>query len=558
MGNTPPSRQRQAVSPVEKPKEKEYRLKKETDSLKAVVDLFFLENGEEEKNCIIWLTEHAFVRLGSSSASSLPYFRLHSSDERISLRLSRGMSNPNHYLEIHAPTLEEEISCLDLLAGLQDTYFKGMRLSTYVPGEYGLLICPLTGRLLEKIILQNPERHNRFFKMVFTEEQGRVLAVSGTRTDIGLYSCEFEDVKAFVEAFSARLDSGPVKLTISGRLPFQNVEQFVLFLSQQRELEYLSLRFVALTRDVYRAVEAAEIRDLDLIGSNLEGGAALVESVSGVGRGPKGLSISRGTFDSPERAISFLNALRGNAYLERLELDSFNYFRDDTPQALAPALRENKGLTNLTLSHCRLDILSWSELMAAISTHPSLRMLKFQYIYGENLCDEPPSSSLKRDRTIALADMLLVNKGVDEIPFDEYTFDQALWGVLVVPRVECNLYRKWFPALQKIQVPSTRAAIVAMALARVASKPSLLWMVLSQNPDVLCSYLDESLTLDDSLSVLARKRSRSLSRRNLIVAWTIVLGGSLWLLFPRTHLCGCLNFNTSTVKTYVMSRLRPP
>jgi hypothetical protein len=461
-----------------------------------------------KKRKIIWLTDYSFVRLGSPSARRL----LHAvyQNKRISLELSRSilLRDPTHSLSIHSPTLEEAISCLDHLAGLQDTYFKGMRLSTFIPREYGRHICPFTNRILEKILLQNPERHNRFIYMSFTAEQGRVLAVTGTRTDIGLDSCEFEDVNAFVEAFAARLDSGPVKLTISGRHPFQNVEQFVLFLQQQRKLEYLALRLITLVGDICKAVGATEIPDLDLHGYTLEdGGAALVESVS-VGRGPKGLAITRTLFDSPERIISFVSALRGNTYLERLELGSFGNFREGTAQALAPALRENKGLTNLTLSRYSLDNRSWSELMDAISTHPSLRMLKFERIHDDN--ENEPSSSMKRDRTIAVTGMLTANTQVDEIPFDDYSFDRFNWDKLVAPRLECNLYGKLFPALQKIQVPSTRAATVAMALVRVGSKPSLLWMVLSQNADVLCNYLDEHLTRDDSLSVVSRKRGHSL------------------------------------------------
>jgi hypothetical protein len=66
--------------------------------------------------------------------------------------------------------------------------------------------------------------------MIFTAEQGRVLAVTGTRTDLGFDYCDFYDGDAFLEAFAARLDS-----ETSGRLPF-HVEQFILFLSQQRKL----------------------------------------------------------------------------------------------------------------------------------------------------------------------------------------------------------------------------------------------------------------------------------------------------------------------------------
>jgi hypothetical protein len=511
-----PSNQRLGfLSPVEKLKErclqefneytlKEYRLQEEPESLKAFVDFFFLKNDKKEEDCIIWLTALAFVSLWSSSASSLPGLY---QDKRIILCLSHSdRRRPTHYLGIHSSTLEEAVSCLDLLAGLKATHFQYMRLSTHVPGEYRRHNCPFTNRLLEKLLLRNPERHNEFFRMVFNAEQGRVLAVTGTRTNIGFCSCVFEDGDAFVEAFAAWGNSGPVKLRIYCKLPL-NEQQFVLFLSQQRKLEYLSLRFVTLVDDICRAVGASEIRDLDLHECTLkDGGAALVESVS-VGRGPKGLSIARHLFDSFERAISLVNALRGNTYLERIELKWFDNFHEGAPQVLAPALRENKGLRHLTLSRYSLDNRSWNKLMAAISTHPSLRMLNFHYIYDGNT--EKPSLSMKRERTIAVADMLLVNMQVDEIPFDDYTFDRSNWDKLVAPRLECNLYGKRFPALQNTQVPSTRAATVAMALARVASKPSLLWMALSQNPDVLCSYLDETLTSDDSLSVPSRKHSCS-------------------------------------------------
>jgi hypothetical protein len=101
-----------------------------------------------------------------------------------------------------------------------------------------------------------------------------------------------------------------------------------------------------------------------------------------------------------------------------------------------------------------------------------------------------------------------VNKRVDEIqipvhtfPDHDYTtFGQAFWNTLVVPRLECNLYRKRFVTLQMIEVPSTRTSVVAIALARVAGNPFLLWMLLSQNHGVLASYLGDASIRDDSVS----------------------------------------------------------
>jgi hypothetical protein len=77
--------------------------------------------------------------------------------------------------------------------------------------------------------------------------------------------------------------------------------------------------------------------------------------------------------------------------------------------------------------------------MAAISTHPSLRILAFEGIDDDNADEDGiPSNSVKRDRTKAVAEMLLANQQVDWIHFDGHTFDQDLWNRLVVPRLECN------------------------------------------------------------------------------------------------------------------------
>jgi hypothetical protein len=144
--------------------------------------------------------------------------------------------------------------------------------------------------------------------------------------------------------------------------------------------------------------------------------------------------------------------------------------------------------------------------MAAISTHPTLRVLKFRDIrngVGVN------NSSEKRERTKAIANMLLVNKHIDDIQFrSEVSFDRHDWNALVAPRVECNLYRKRLSPIQKMKALSTRAAVVRRALVRVENNPSLVWMVLSQNHDIVCSNLLNGAR-DVSASVPSRKYSRS-------------------------------------------------
>jgi hypothetical protein len=320
--------------------------------------------------------------------------------------------------------------------------------------------------------------------------------------------CGFEDEGvALVEASTARenQESGPAKLSIWNELPFDE-GNFKLFVSQH-SLEYLTLCYVPLRHDVplrheesCRALAAADLQNLEFHSYDTlpDGGAALVESVKD-GRGPRGLRLGRYEFGSAERLLSFINALRGDTYLQRLDLSEV-YYSHGLPQALASALLENKGLVHFGLDHYGLDNHFWGELMAAISTHPTLRSLCFRE-------DRAPTSSTKRARTKSVADMLLANKRVDRIHFDSDTFDRDDWNACVAPVLDCNLYRDWIVAIQKIQDPSTRAAVVARALARVESKPSLVWMILSHNHDVVCSYVDEAL--DDSVSVPSPKRRRA-------------------------------------------------
>jgi hypothetical protein len=523
LEETPTREQQTALLPVETLKQlclderveysfTEFRLQGATESLKAFVDFCFLEDGKYDKNRIVWITEHSFVRLECGAHLPSGCYR----DRRFSLRLSTTANGAlDHDFSIHASTTEEAIAALDLLVGLQDSYFKRIELQYFVGDRInGRRICPLSGRHLENCV-RNANRENRFYTMIFTRDQSRTLATSGIRTDIGFFSCGFEDKGiAFVEASAARdnQDSGPAKLSIWFNLLFDE-GNFRLFLSQPN-LESLRLSFIRLRHEEScRALAAADLQNLELhsCGELLDGGAALVESVS-EGRGPRELCLERQLFDSPERFLFFINALRGNTYLERLDLSKICP-RDGSSQALASALLENQGLVHFGLDGCEME--GWNEIMAAISTHPTLRTLNFRGIYDVDYLS--PSSFTKRDRTKAVANMLVVNKHIDEIPFCcEEAFDRDDWDAFVVPRVEYNLYRKRLSPIPKIKALPTRAAVVGRALARVESKPSLVWMLLSQNHDVICSYLMNEAR-DVSASVPSRKRSRSPSAKSILL-----------------------------------------
>jgi hypothetical protein len=465
----------------------EFRLNGIPESLKTYVDQFMLEDGVIDHNRLVWTSENSFVRVGFQPHKLLGAYRNH----RFELRLTSG--SQNLWLYIYSTTLENAMSCLELLVGLHDDNYDEMRLINRDGSAERL--CPLTSVLLEKVLLQNAKRKHVFFDMTFTPDQSRTLATSGTRTDIGLTRSKFEDDgEAFLEALEAREDpeTGLAQLSIH-RFPFAE-GVLVLLLGK---LESLTLRGVDLeSEEACRAVAEAELQYLNLSYCELgDGGASLVESIR-EGHGPKGLGLVKSgddddddddddwhPFDSSERFASFLNALRGNTYLERLDLSRFDLREEGILPALAAALFGNIGLIHLALPGCELDESGFCKVLRAISAHPSLRTLDLNGI------------ELDMDATEAIEEvtkMLSVNTQLEVICIaeddDDSPFDSLAWGKLVIPRLEYNIYRKRFPPIQNLRVPSTRAAVMAIALTHVSNKSSPAFMLLRQNGDILSSY----------------------------------------------------------------------
>jgi hypothetical protein len=286
MEETLSTSQRLFLSPVDRLKDlcreehneyphNEFCLKKQPDSLKAFVDLSLKKNGRRSDR-ILWVRDGAFVRMGGVEGLPKVY-------RQWRLKLMLKDSRDYKHLYIHSSTLEEAISCLDFLLGLQDDRYKEIRLDYNASLENGQPpVCPLPSRVLKKLLIQNESRKNEFYKMTFTPDQCHVLAASGRRTNISFSRCRFEDGGvAFLEASAAREDdeSGLAKLSIRGKLPFDE-RNFMLFLNQHK-LECLALHYIHLRiEDACRALAEAEVQYLDLEECSLaDGGATLVESV---------------------------------------------------------------------------------------------------------------------------------------------------------------------------------------------------------------------------------------------------------------------------------------
>jgi hypothetical protein len=509
-------RQRRADEELEAlerpPKFNEYRLRGQPKSLQAFTRLFKLAYGTQSNGVLIWVSDTTFL----CTEEELFYHEYAGDFPEMRFKLCLSSDPCDHFtnsLSIHSLTLEGALSCLDFLVGLPDSHYLSMAITfgNNSP-QQRRVACPFPKRLLENFLI-NTERKKVFNHMVFSREQSTILASTGVRTNIQFCGCELEGGGAdFLEASTARQDedTGPAVLSILETLLFDE-GNLVLFLNQRRKLESLTLQNIWLrTGEACRAVSLADVRKLHIHGCNFaDDGAALIESLM-QGRGPRELflrppvipSRSFQPFDSLERFLSFMNALRGNTYLERLDVSLFPFDRTGSvQQLLAHALLENQGLIHLDILCCDLDDESWSGLMGSIFGHPTLRILTFAGSNGDE------SETWKRTKDVA--EMLLVNNHVDQINVGADTFNSAVWDAIVAPTLERNLYRKRFLSIQKIEVPSTRAAIMARALAHVESKPHLVSWLLSQNHDILFTYLESALAVDNQSSISHRKRSRS-------------------------------------------------
>jgi hypothetical protein len=502
----------------------EYRLDGQPpESLRAFVNLLGIES-HDDKECdrVIWITEGSFIRqdqyrnlIGAFPGSyRLPIYQINLIGRDHSLAM----------ILIHASTHRETTACLGFLFGLEDNYFKSMHFSRTYGKDDDDFICPLASHQLRQI-LRNTERMNTFLGMHFTPDQCRALVPNDIIANLEFHRCKFEDGgAAFVDSLTGRREENTgTTLKISTSLPF-DFENWILFLNTINEngnkLEHLVLYDLELDRESCCAVASAEVQCLELHDCQFEDrGVALTEAVM-AGRGPRalwfrcslGIYLDTGPlpFETPEDWVSFINALRGNnCLLERLLLSEVPV-EDHILRALGRALLDNEGLVQLVLRDVKISNRSWRDLFRAISVHPSLRTLDFapyilgpesDYRYGLSDSDSDSdiedgfwesSDEARRFRTNTVADMLLVNEQVEEIMHNQGTYDENEWDKNVSPRLECNLYRKRFLAIQKILDISTRAAIFGEAMNQVCTKPSLVWMLLSQNHDIIASCLSSA------------------------------------------------------------------
>jgi hypothetical protein len=147
----------------------EYRLNGIPESFKTFVDQFLKEDGVIDSDRLIWTSDDSFVRVGEDWG---PRGELPGVYRNYWFELRLTSASHDLPLSIYSTTLENAMSCLELLVGIYDNHYERMRL--YYRGESNEdepQICPLTSVFLQKILQQNAKRKNVFNRMTFTPDQ---------------------------------------------------------------------------------------------------------------------------------------------------------------------------------------------------------------------------------------------------------------------------------------------------------------------------------------------------------------------------------------------------
>jgi hypothetical protein len=125
------------------------------------------------------------------------------------------------------------------------------------------------------------------------------------------------------------------------------------------------------------------------------------------------------------------DGLRGNSRLKSLALRLFSSssFEDGKRQvlAIASALRENKGLVELDLSHEECDE-TWYAVCDSLKTHPTLEVLHLSPMYA-------PSGipAVIKFRIQALLDMMKINMSIHTIHSHDHYLDHEFFRGSVIP-----------------------------------------------------------------------------------------------------------------------------
>jgi hypothetical protein len=180
------------------------------------------------------------------------------------------------------------------------------------------------------------------------------------------------------------------------------------------------------------------------------------------------------------------SALTGNSRVTTFKPGDDSGRTNDTNMAvLFTALANNRGLLNFLLGRCSISNDNWSVLCESLQAHPTLTSLNL-------IAATALSTDQRAQRTRAIAEMMHHNTVLRTIPVSDGYFNQQIFAEMILPFLETNRYRPRVLAITQADIQLRRPFLGrALQTDSIRNKSNLLWMFLSENPDVVVLSNDD-------------------------------------------------------------------
>jgi hypothetical protein len=268
-----------------------------------------------------------------------------------------------------------------------------------------------------------------------------------------------------------------------------NAPTLAYLMEQCQSLKVLTLEALSMDENHCRVLGDYSRPDLEIVLVDCaisDAGANALAEVLGRNQGPTKLRSCFSDFNV------LANGLRGNNRLKSLTLQLYRDVGSQALLAIAGALRENRGLVELGLSHHGVHVsdATWDAVCDSLETHPTLEVLDLRSTLFQ--------AKLK-SRIQAILDMVKINRSIHTIRLNGCYYEHELFRGSVVPYLETNRFRPRLLAIQRTRPITYRDKVLGRALLAVRTDPNRFWMLLSGNAEVAFPSTNATTTTAASL-----------------------------------------------------------
>lgn len=467
-------------------------------NLQQVVQHLHANDGADTGPCVLRTSAQAFVCACSNEddyhdgiLSQL--YPAHTSHFYILLRFNLHNLHAIHELVIYGVSLRDSIACLKYLVGLRNDHYQMIRI-THMRHENEHPRLVNLERWI-KFLLDSLGRPHQIVEAFFDPKQSQMLqAPRSVEFNYPL----FQDDE--IPAFS-------MSSTINGKIAFEQSDY-----THFNSLSFACVPGVGKLQALELWCEVCSV-DLQLLlssGNTIErlflkfcrfpdhdeSVLLLCQALSSCC--PRCLSIielhdenESNLFRSLKNWLQFVNFLKGYTRLKGLNLMNIQ-IEGDLILPLARTLRENVGLTDLSLSEMILTPDGFHALVSAISVHPTIISLSLTEMIYQGFLEDEPAAIMSR--TVQLVEMVQSNPRVQHLTLCPDTCDENIRETDIEPLLKCRRFRSRCMALARCSASiETRAAMCLKILARFASVPSFIFLALTANIDAICVLLNQMI-----------------------------------------------------------------